>query len=164
MGWNRNPRAHIKGTASWETSSREGTVAVELPCKAASRTIQRLPSKCPGNTRDQSPHESMHKITKLLQPLKPGLANGKGQISEPQSIPQHLFTDILRSWVGGLIWGCMMQWHRKWVGLNKCALRENKMHCLPRAVSASVGHTLWPTGETLVLKSSHLCIPLNSKC
>lgn len=114
MGWNRNPRAHIKGTASWETSSREGTVAVELPCKAASRTIQRLPSKCPGNTQDQSPHESMHKITKLLQPLKPGLANGKGQISEPQSIPQHLFTDILRSWVGGLIWGCMMQWHRKW--------------------------------------------------
>lgn len=70
MGWNKNPRADIKRHSFLRDADQEGWPVVELPCRTASRTTQRLPSEHPGNTVP-NPCDSMHKSQNYNSPWSP---------------------------------------------------------------------------------------------
>lgn len=70
IGWNKNPRADIKRHSFLRDADQEGRPVVELPCRTASRTTQRLPSEHPGNTVP-NPCDSMHKSQNYNSPWSP---------------------------------------------------------------------------------------------
>lgn len=78
MGWNKNPRADMKRHSFLRDADQEGRPVVELPCRTASRTTQRLPSEHPGNTVP-NPCDSMHKSQNYNSPWSPGLPTAKAK-------------------------------------------------------------------------------------
>lgn len=103
----KKPKEHIKKHGFQRDTVQEKVQrVVELSCRAASGITQGLPQKCPGNTQYQSPCDSTHKSQNQNSPQSLAYPMAK---AKSQHRNQHLFTDVSRSWIGALVWKCMMQ-------------------------------------------------------